>query len=43
MQAQVPAVDEYTLMQNLGTTAAQVITNHYNTFIVRVWLTLSSR
>ena len=43
MQAQVPAVDEYTLMQNLGTTAAQVITNHYNTFIVRLPPALTSR
>lgn len=29
-----PAVDEWTLCENLGTTAAAVITNHYNTFIV---------
>jgi len=35
MQAPVPAVDEYTLMQNLGTAAAATITNHYDTFIVR--------
>lgn len=35
MDAKTPAIDEWTLCENLGANMAETITNHYDTFIVR--------